>query len=186
MNLDEKLIEFKESLDSISNKEYKEIEKKIEIDVKNSVEEELSIYKLKKKLSYDKYVQRVEKEYNKKVFNYELNCKKDIIQEEKRLKNDIKNEAIKRFYDFTKNPNYIEFLKKNINEAVSVIEFDDVRTIGITKRDFDLYKNDLREVYNVRFNQIDDKYIGGCIIENKEKAIYIDNTILNIINEYFL
>lgn len=186
MNLEEKLNEFSESLNMLSNKEYNEIEKKIELDVENSVEEEISEYKLKKKLSYDKFTQRIEKEYNKKVFNYELNCKKEIIDEEKRLKDTIRNEAIKGFYDFTKKSNYIDFLRKTVNEAISVIGDNSLCTIGITKKDLDAYEHELRLYYKINFIQIDNKYIGGCILENKEKGIYIDNTMLNIINEYFI
>ena len=36
---------------------------------------------------------------------------------------------------------------------------------------------------NLKVKVIDDKYIGGCILENELENVYIDNTILNSVNE---
>lgn len=45
------------------------------------------------------------------------------------------------------------------------------------------YQLNLTKKYNVKLKQIDDKYIGGCIIENEAQGVFIDNTLLNKIEE---
>lgn len=49
--------------------------------------------------------------------------------------------------------------------------------------DLEKYQPIIIEKYNVRFKQIDIKYIGGCIIENEKQGVFIDNTLLNKIEE---
>ena len=84
MNIEAKLQDFEKSLNRISNEDYNKIEKKIEEEIQDGIREELSEYENKKQIAYDKYVQKMEKDFNKKIFNYEMNCKKEIIEEEKR------------------------------------------------------------------------------------------------------
>ena len=45
------------------------------------------------------------------------------------------------------------------------------------------YENFLKQKYDVQIKVINDKYIGGCILENENQGIFIDNTLLNSINE---
>ena len=55
--------------------------------------------------------------------------------------------------------------------------------IGLTKSDIERYSEILTSKYNLRLKEIDSKYIGGCVLENKSQGIVIDNTLLNKIDE---
>lgn len=55
--------------------------------------------------------------------------------------------------------------------------------IGLTKADIERYSQFLVQKYNLKLKEIDSKYIGGCILENANQGIVIDNTLLNKIDE---
>lgn len=55
--------------------------------------------------------------------------------------------------------------------------------IGLTKDDIEKYKFMINEKYDVEIKEINSKYIGGCILENENQGIFIDNTLLNMIDE---
>lgn len=90
MDVNEKLQQFGQSLEEISNKEYRQIEQDVDNEIKTGIEEEIKEYENKKQANFDKTSQRIEKDYNKKVYNYEIQCKKEIIDEQKNLKENLK------------------------------------------------------------------------------------------------
>ena len=116
MNIEAKLQDYEKSINRISNEDYNKIEKKIEEEIQAGIREELSEYENKKQIAYDKYVQKMEKDFNKEIFNYEMNCKKEIIEEEKKIKNLIKKDAINLLKEYTQKPEYEQFLIKSIKE----------------------------------------------------------------------
>ena len=116
MDINEKLQQFSQSLQDTSNKEYKQIEKEVDDEIKAGIEEEVQEYEEKKRINYEKTVQRIEKDFNKKIFNYEINCKKEIIDEGKRIKESLKLEAINRLKEFTEKEEYKDFLINSIEE----------------------------------------------------------------------
>lgn len=116
MDINIKLQEFSQNLEEIANREYNQIEQNVEEKIKSGIEQEITEYEAKKQANYDKNVQKIEKDYNKKVFNYEMQCKKEIIEEAKRLKNQLKKEAVGKLIEFTKSDNYQDFLDKCIKE----------------------------------------------------------------------
>ena len=72
MNLEEKLIDFKISVEELSNKEYLQIKKEVEDEINNSIIQEIAKYEKKKELKYNKNLQNMEKECNKKIYNFEI------------------------------------------------------------------------------------------------------------------
>lgn len=119
MDVNEKLQQFGQSLDEISNKEYRQIEQDVDNEIKTGIEEEIKEYENKKQANFDKTSQRIEKDYNKKVYNYEIQCKKEIIDEQKNLKENLKNEIRNRLVEFVKNDRYQDVLIKSIDERIN-------------------------------------------------------------------
>lgn len=119
MDVNEKLQQFGQSLDEISNKEYRQIEQEVDNEIKTGIEEEIKEYENKKQANFDKTSQRIEKDYNKKVYNYEIQCKKEIIDEQKNLKENLKNEIRNRLVEFVKNDRYQDVLIKSIDERIN-------------------------------------------------------------------
>ena len=119
MDVNEKLQQFGQSLEEISNKEYRQIEQDVDNGIKTGIEEEIKEYENKKQANFDKTSQRIEKDYNKKVYNYEIQCKKEIIDEQKNLKENLKNEIRNRLVEFVKNDRYQDVLIKSIDERIN-------------------------------------------------------------------
>lgn len=119
MDVNEKLQQFGQSLEEISNKEYRQIEQEVDNEIKTGIEEEIKEYENKKQANFDKTSQRIEKDYNKKVYNYEIQCKKEIIDEQKNLKENLKNEIRNRLVEFVKNDRYQDVLIKSIDERIN-------------------------------------------------------------------
>lgn len=67
--------------------------------------------------------------------------------------------------------------------GMSQIEIPEGTVIGLTSKDIEKYGVSIKEVYNISLKEIPIKYIGGCILENKIQGIFIDNTLLNSVNE---
>lgn len=118
MDVNEKLQQFRQSLEEISNKEYRQIEQEVNNEIREGIEEEVKEYENKKQINFNKMSQRIEKDYNKKIFNYEIQCKKEIIDEQKRLKEKLKNEIKNRLIEFVKTDKYLDILIKSINERI--------------------------------------------------------------------
>ena len=119
MDVNEKLQQFGQSLEEISNKEYRQIEQDVDNEIKTGIEEEIKEYENKKQANFDKTSQRIEKDYNKKVYNYEIQCKKEIIDEQKNLKENLKNEIRNILVEFVKNDRYQDVLTKSIDELIN-------------------------------------------------------------------
>ena len=119
MDVNEKLQQFGQSLEEISNKEYRQIEQEVDNEIKTGIEEEIKEYENKKQANFDKTSQRIEKDYNKKIYNYEIQCKKEIIDEQKNLKENLKNEIRNRLVEFVKNDRYQDVLIKSIDERIN-------------------------------------------------------------------
>ena len=119
MDVNEKLQQFGQSLEEISNKEYKQIEQEVDSEISTGIEEELKEYENKKQVNFEKTFQRIEKDYNKKVYNYEIQCKKEIIDEQKKLKENLKNEIRNKLIEFVKSDKYQDVLIKSIDERIN-------------------------------------------------------------------
>ena len=186
MNLEEKLTDFKNSVEEMSNKDYLQIKKEVEDEINNSIVQEIAKYEKKKDLNYTKNVQSIEKECNKKIFNFEIECKKKIIEEEKKIKKEIKEKCIYKLKEFVNQQQYKEFLKNNIQNAFEKLENKNSIDIYLTKNDIGKYGDEIRSSYFSNLKEMPDNNIGGCIIANENQGIFIDNTLLNRINEILI
>lgn len=119
MDVNEKLQQFGQSLEEISNKEYKQIEQEVDNEIKTGIEEEVKEYENKKQANFDKTSQRIEKDFNKKVYNYEIQCKKEIIDEQRKLKENLKNEIRNKLAKFVEKDEYKDILIKSIDERIN-------------------------------------------------------------------
>ena len=73
--------------------------------------------------------------------------------------------------------------KKVLESGLTRIDNNQNTFVGLTKCDLDKYENFIKQIFNVNLKEINPKFIGGCTLENDQQGIFIDNTILNSINE---
>lgn len=183
MNLEEKLTDFKISVEELSNKEYLQIKKEVEDEINNSIIQEIAKYEKKKELNYNKNLQNMEKECNKKIYNFEIECKKEIIEEEKRIKKEIKEKCIYKLKEFVNQEQYKDYLKENIKNAFEKLDNKYSIDIYLTKNDISKFGDEIRMNYVSNLKEMPNGNIGGCIIANEAQGIFIDNTLMNTLNE---
>ena len=186
MNIEEKIIDFKNSVEELSNKDFLEIKKKVEDEINDSISQEIYKYEKKKQAAYEKNAQNMEKECNKKIYNYEIDCKKKIIAEEKKLREKIKERCISKLKEFVNQEHYKEYLINNINNTFYKIDDKNLVDIYLTKNDIEKYGDEIRIKYNSNTIEMPESYIGGCILANEAQGIFIDNTLLNILSDKML
>ena len=78
-------------------------------------------------------------------------------------------------------PLYEEFFFNTLEETLEKVNIDNNTIIGVVKEDYNRYSENIEIKYNVKCKIIDDKFIGGLILENKN--VLIDNTLKNAIEE---
>ena len=181
--MEDKMKDFAISLAQMSMKESKILKEELEEEVNIAVEEEIREYSEKKQTSYKKLLEKTEKEHNKKIFAYELQLRQEVINEENKIKQEIKKEAIQKIKEAIENNSHIRFLENKIEECLNLIGNIKGTRCGIIRLDKEKYEKEILQKYQLEIFEISEKYIGGCILENQEEGIYIDNTILNLINE---
>ena len=183
MNLEEKLIDFKNSVEEMSNKDYLQIKQEVEDEISNSIIQEIAKYEKKKELNYNKNAQTIEKECNKKIYNFEIECKKKIIEEEKKIKKEIKEKCIDKLKEFVNQDQYKIFLKNNIQKSFEKLENKNSIEIYLTQNDISKFGDEIRTTFGSRIIEMPDDNIGGCIVANELQGIFIDNTLMNTLNE---
>lgn len=183
MNNQEKIKIFQESCQRLLNREVAELSKKIDTEIEQQIKDELQEYQEKEEFAYQKKLEKLEKDYNKQIYSLEMESKKDVLNQKKLIHKDLNKEVIQILKDFTKAPEYESFLMKRIEESIQKLENTNHAILGIVKQDEERYGNKIREKYQIEIKIIDDKFIGGCILEDEMAGLAIDDTIQNSIDE---
>lgn len=179
-NYDEKMLKFKDNCIKNANNDAHNIENEINSKIKKNISDEVSKYKESAEIKLNNKIDKVEKEYNTKIFELEMKAKREILNEKEKLQKKLFEEAENEVKKFTNMPQYENFLLKNLQKFE--INANDI--IGLTKKDIQTYKlKIMKKMPNIQLKEIEDKYIGGFTLESRENKIYIDNTLLNYLNE---
>lgn len=183
MNINDKVNIFTSSMKKFFEKDICLLEKNINSDIENQIQSEIEEYQKIEELAYQKKLEKLDKEFNKQIYLLEMESKKEILNEKKKLQKELENEVIKLLKDFTNNIGYEDFLYKNINEILDKVKYSSNSILSITSKDFDRFGEKIKQKYNINVEIMEEKYIGGCIFEDRLEGIYIDNSIKNGINE---
>lgn len=183
MDIKEKVKIFESSCQRLLRKEVSELNKTIDAEIEKQIKDELQEYQEREEFAYNKKIENLEKEYNKQIYSLEMDSKKEILNQKKIIQKDLKNEIIQLLKDFTKTQEYKSFLMSRIEETIQKLDNPTGSVLSLVPLDNEKYGDEIRSKYNVNIQIIDDKYIGGCILEDKVAGVYIDNTIQNSINE---
>lgn len=155
--------------------------------------EKVNSYKEELAQKYETEVNKIQREFNKNTFEYEMNEKKKISDYRQSLINEIQNKIVAEFQNFVRTPEYAQYLRHEIAFMQMMIGYNKC-TIFITENDYDrfydeyvrtkesLNRND-PEFINVTLDKISNEYIGGCIILDEINKVSIDNTLKNNIAE---
>ena len=132
--------------------------------------------------NYKRDLEKMNRDFNKKVFDYEVEVRKNLNDYKEKLIRNIYYKAKDEMEKFVSSRSYKKYLMNNIEEAISNSK-DAETTVFLTERDYTKYKKDVEKKYNVKIEKIENEKIGGCYIVDKKNKISIDNTILTNIEE---
>lgn len=185
MNIEEKVKVFEESCQRLLQREITSLNKNIDFEIEKQIKDELEEYEKKEEIVYHKNLEKLEKDYNKQIYSLQMETKKEVLNVKKKLQKELRTEVEVCLKNFTNTPEYEKFLFNRIEETLQKIEYTENCNLGITNQDYQKYASQIQEKYSFTLFMIDEKYIGGCILEDKQAGIYMDNTIQNSIDEKF-
>lgn len=184
MNIDDKIKKFEQSCEKLAQVDVEKLNIKINSEIDEQIDSELEEYIKKQEIMYNKQCEKVVKEYNKSLFEYEVECKKNVLNVKNIIRRELKSEIENRLKIFTNRQEYIEYLIKNINETLKCLDNDSSSIIYVTKKDKEKYI-DILNKYNLEIEQLDNDFIGGCKVKNDKLGIVIDNTLKSNLEEKF-
>lgn len=120
----------------------------------------------------------IKRDFNKKESELRLEQKRQMIEEKIREQDELYRSVIKKLEEFTYSNEYIDLLKRMVENILSKTNEEDKKTIYIIKKD----ENKLKNIENVEIlPQLEDKYIGGVIINTGN--MIIDNTFFTVLEK---
>ena len=178
MDIDDKIKKFEQSCEKLAQIEAEKLNEKINNEIEGQIESELEDYIKKQEVIYKKQCEKIVKEYK-------VECKKNIQNVKDIINRELKEEIKRKLQVFTDGQEYIQYLVKNINDALKIVDNDNCSVIYVTKKDSEKYLETLSK-YNLKIEQLDDCFIGGCKIKNDKLGVVIDNTLKSNLDEKIL
>lgn len=185
-SIDDKLKKFQKNCYDMATEDANNISSHIESLISANTNEKIKVYEEKYKKDYEKKAQKLEQDYNSKIFNLANKTKHDILELNEKYINNLKDMVQKEILKFVVSSNYYDFLEKNVEQSLDKLNItpSDNITIQINKKDFLKYNKKLKDKFNYKIeNLTNKKIIGGSICINCTKQILIDNSLDIIIDE---
>ena len=176
LNYEEKL----QSIENVCNNKARlqklDLEQKLKDKIGKSIQEEMDKYRSKQEDRKKNTLYKMEKQYNTNLWQLENEYKQKYIELRTSINNRLREELKIELQNYAKSEQYLNYLRKNINNALNSIEDKQNIIIYLTSQD--------RQRLSQEFTNIevmDDKYIGGCIVKGDSQII--NNTILENLEE---
>ena len=176
LNYEEKL----QSIENVCNNKARlqklDLEQKLKDKIGKSIQEEMDKYRSKQEARKKNTLYKMEKQYNTNLWQLENEYKQKYIELRTSINNRLREELKIELQNYAKSEQYLNYLRKNINNALNSIEDKQNIIIYLTSQD--------RQRLSQEFTNIevmDDKYIGGCIVKGDSQII--NNTILENLEE---
>ena len=182
MDLDNKIKKFEQSCERLAQIDAEKLNEKINTEIEEQINVELTEYVKKQEASYKKQCEKIVKDYNKALFEYEVECKKNVQNVKNIIKKELKEEVKRKLQIFTEKEEYLQYLIKTINDSLSVVNNDCFSIIFVTNNDKQKYEEVLNR-YNIKIDVLDNDFIGGCKLKNDKLGVIIDNTLKTNIDE---
>ena len=172
-----------QSCKKLLKNEATELNRKIDYEIEKQIKDEIIEYQEKEEFNYNKKMEKMEKDYNKQVYSLEMDSKREILNQKKLIQKDLKKDVMQIMKNFVNSNEYETFLMSKIEEVIEKIPDTKNAILSITKNDKNKFGKIILEKFHIRIEEIEDSYIGGCILEDSSEGIFIDNTIKNSIDE---
>lgn len=184
MDLNKKIKSIEDNCMQLAQKDAQELEEKIEKISRDKLEEKVKKYKIELQEKFEREKNKIYREHNKSIFEYEKSQKMKMDRFKDSLVNNIKNKVTEKFYEFTNGYEYEQYLMRNIKNTIKNAKVDECNAkIFIVEKDYERFKDHIVQEFPYVIDKIENSYIGGCIVINEKEKIWIDNTIKNSIDE---
>lgn len=184
-----KLELFKRILFEHVEEDWSERKKKLEEAMEQKLNEEKKEFEKQIKAVMEDAKTRAEAKRKNILATVQADKDEEIMKKREELFNDL-SESLKAWTkEFVKGDGYKEFLNKNINQALDLMEGQNLILI-LTHRDIDELGSFIKDKVarradkrNIELSRNKEDIIGGFIIEDREKGIIADFSIKALIDE---
>ena len=184
VDIEKKIQILEDSAVKSANKDAEILGEKINNIAQEKISEKLDNYRDFLAEKYEKEVNKIIRDYNKRIFDYEKNDKMKIINFKQNLVSNINSKVKEKLTIFVNSYEYKEYLFKNISDTLRKVHSENsFCKVCIVERDYYQFKNEILNVFNIELDKIDNINIGGCIAENRNAKISVNNTIKNNLEE---
>ena len=184
IDIDKKIEKIEKSCMEIAKKELKELEEENNSRVDSEVKEKVNSYKDELASRYEEELKKINREFNKKAYDYEMNSRVKINNFKETLKKDITTKVTNGIWLFVDSEQYEEYLYASIEKVLNKVSFNtNSSKLYLTEKDFDRFSEGIRNRFGIAIDKIPNDNVGGCVIVDNSLNISVDNTIKTLIDE---
>lgn len=184
IDIDRKISKIEKSCLEMARQETKLLEEENNAVINEKKSNLVNSYKDELAEKYLKDIENLKKEFNKNVFNYEIQERKKLNELKENLVNKIIQDVENEMLEFVNLATYKNFLADNIKGTLEMIEASEECIVYVTENDYNRFGNKLVSKYkNVKLDKTSNSSIGGCIVFDVTNKVVINNTIRNSIDE---
>lgn len=184
VDIDKKIEKIEKSCIDIAKKELKELEEENNKRVDTEVDARVNEYKDELALRYEEEIKKLNREYNKRAYDQEMEARVKINNFKESLKKDITCKVTDGIWLFVDSEQYEGYLFNAIEKVLQKMSFNvNSSKLYITEKDFGRFSDSIKNKYGMEIEKISNDSIGGCIIIDSKLNISVDNTIRTLIEE---
>jgi hypothetical protein len=180
---EKKIEKLEKSCYETAKKELKILEKENSDVYSEKINEMVEDYKEYLRKKYNQEINKLSREYNREVFDYEMEEKVKLNKFKNTLIDNMKTKIEYAMHNFINTEEYENYLINNIKISMNKIKNIEDTTIYLTEKDYYKFKEKIENNFNIKFDKLENDYIGGSIIINNRERISVDNTIKTNIEE---
>ena len=183
IDINKKLDKIEKNCYELAKREYKFLKEDNDNIISEKVLEKVNSYKEELTKKYTNEISKIEREYNRNLFDYEMAERVKVNEFKQNLKENINSMVESQIYNFIETYEYKNFLFRNIEKTLSKMDMNDCIEVYITEKDFYKFKEEIEKTFNVKLEKIENENIGGCVVIDSQNHISINNTLKTNIEE---
>ena len=183
-DIDIRLNKIEKNCYEIAKKDLKLLKEENDSVISEKKQELVNMYKDELSKKYEVTLDKMNKDYNKSLFDYETSQRKKVNEYKSELINSIYFDVKKEITNFLKSNKYKEYLLSNIESTINNVKSINDCILYITEADYFEYSSLIKNMFNVKLEKIDNEFLGGCIIVDTKNKLSIDNTFKTNLDEY--
>lgn len=183
IDINKKIEKIEKNCYETARKEYKVLKEENDNIISEKALDKVNSYKEELAKKYINEISKIEREYNRNLFDYEMDERVKINEFKQNLKEDINSRVELEICKFVDTFEYKNFLFKTIEKTLSKINKNEYIEVYVTEKDFNKFKDEIQSNFNIKLEKIENENIGGCIVIDTINHISINNTLKTNIEE---